>query len=167
MILNFFKKINYKKVVKWVIILAIILFVIFIGLLLWARQPISNAKHQSTSLAERKIGIKKVDHFYMSDINRTYYTIKGSDKNNNKVYAIIEKKTGNIVVQSTKSAISAEQAEQITNQRYKISKLIGVAPTIYNGKAAWSVSYFGSQNELNYAIVDFKTGKIVRFIANI
>lgn len=164
---SFFKRINYLRIFKWLIGIIIVLFLIIVGLFLWARQPISSAKHQATTLAEKKVGIKSVDHFYMSDLNRTYYTIEGPNKSNQKQYVIIEKKTGNINVANVKDGISANEAKSITNQKQRIDKLISVAPTIFNRKPAWSVSYFNSKDELNYAVIDFKTGKLLRFIANV
>lgn len=72
---SFVKKINYLRILKWLIGIIIVLFLIVMGLFLWARQPLSSAKHQATTLAEKKVGIKSVDHFYMSDLNRTYYIL--------------------------------------------------------------------------------------------
>ncbi|GAA6113206.1 MAG: DUF5590 domain-containing protein [Apilactobacillus sp.] len=161
------KKFNYFRLFKWLIIIVIVLFIMMIGLLLWARLPISTAKSQATNLAEKKAGITKVERFYMSDLNRTYYTIQGTNKEKQNVMAIIEKKTGNINIVKTSDGISSDKAKNITNEKQAISKLISVAPTIFNGEAAWAVSYFNSKNGLAYSVVDFKTGKILRFIDNV
>ncbi|CAI2595292.1 hypothetical protein AKUH3B203M04_11670 [Apilactobacillus kunkeei] len=164
---SFLKKINYFRIFKWLIGIIIVLILIIMGLFLWARQPLSSAKHQATTLAEKKVGIKSVDHFYMSDLNRTYYTIEGPNKDKQKQYVIIEKKTGSINVVNVKDGISANEAKSVANQKQRIAKLISVAPTIFNEKPAWAVSYFNSKNELNYAVIDFKSGKVLRFIANV
>ena len=103
----------------------------------------------------------------MSDLNRTYYTIEGPNKDNQKQYVIIEKKTGSINVVNVKDGISANEAKSVANQKQRIAKLISVAPPIFNEKTAWAVSYFNSKNELNYAVIDFKSGKVLRFIANV
>lgn len=161
------KKFNYFRLIKWLIAIIILLIIMMIGLLLWARLPISTAKSQATDLAEKKAGITKVDRFYMSDLNRTYYTIQGTNKEKQNVLAIIEKKTGNINIVKTSDGISSDKAKNITNAKQSIGKLISVAPTMFNGKPAWAVSYFNNKNGLTYFVVDFKTGKIIRFIDNV
>jgi uncharacterized protein YpmB len=162
----FWNKLNYAKIIKTLMILIISLIIIFIGLLLWARQPLITAKHQATLLAEKKAGLNKINHFYMSDLNRTYYTVKGENKQHQSTYAIIEKKTGHIVLVRAKDGISAMEAQTAANQKQSINQLISIAPTIFNNRIAWAVSYFNHQHKLNYAIIDFKTGNLIHFIAN-
>ncbi|TPR35924.1 PepSY domain-containing protein [Apilactobacillus micheneri] len=156
-----------KKSYKWIIFLIFIIILIIIGFFLWARQPLANAKSQAKGIAEKKAKIVKFDKFFMSDLNRTYYTIQGKDKYQNENYVIIDKKTGDINIVPLKDTISQESATNIANNRININKLISTAPTLFNNKPAWLVSYFDNKNKLCYITIDLKNGKVIQSISNV
>ncbi|WP_105956011.1 PepSY domain-containing protein [Apilactobacillus quenuiae] len=156
-----------KKTYKWIIFLIFIIILIIIGLFLWARQPLANAKNQAKDIAEQKGKIVKFDKFFMSDLNRTYYTVQGKDKNKNENYVIIDKKTGNINIVPLKGTISQNSAMKTANSKTKINKLISTAPTMFNNKPAWVVSYFDYKNKLCYVTVDLRNGKVIQSISNV
>ncbi|UQS85359.1 PepSY domain-containing protein [Apilactobacillus apisilvae] len=156
-----------NKIYKWIIILIILLIAFTIGIFLWARQPIADAKKQAFNIAEKKAKITKTSNFFMSDVNRTYYTVEGTNKNNQVNYVIIDKKTGNINIVPKKNTISKEKAIDIANSSTPINKLISAAPTIFNGKAAWVISYFNKKDNLCYITIDLKSGKVIQSISNL
>ncbi|CAM2761072.1 DUF5590 domain-containing protein [Fructilactobacillus fructivorans] len=153
---------------RWIMITIIVLIVV--GIILFfhaAKAPLLHARSHVTTVAENSAGFHNINHFYSSNLNQTYYSVGGYDKQNQYAYAILPKNGKSMQVVTQKNGINQQEAERAAQKIGKATKIINAGLAIYQNKPAWVVSYWNQNKRLNYVTVDYKTGRIVQTINNL
>lgn len=162
---------SHKRTGRRVLIGFLIAIVVVIIALIWgvhhATKPITQAKAQSVKIAEKYAGLKTTSGFYWTNLNRTYYTVAGTNKQNQPVYIIVPQKGGHVRVLQQKSGESRNQVLSQVWSKHNPKKVLQASLSVFNGSPAWIVSYMNQKGQLCYETFIFKTGKVLQLIENI
>ena len=150
-------------------ILYILLAVIMIALVgyFFANQPRANARRQTVNIAKRYAHLHAPGQFYIYNRENTYYTISGRHSQNQPILVIVPQHGGDVRVLKQSAGLTAQQVEQMTQQKRSPEKILKVAPGVFNDKVVWEVTYRNHKNQLCYDLINFKTGKYVQEINNL
>lgn len=154
-----------------VLITIISAIVIVIIATLWgvhhATSPITKAKRQAVQIAVKYAGLKDTSDVYWSNLNATYYTVSGTNKQKQAVYIIVPQKGGHVrVLQQAKGLTRNEALSQIWSKK-RPKKVLSAALSVFNNHPAWVVSYTNQKGQLCYETLNFKSGKVLQSIENI
>ncbi|ANZ63781.1 hypothetical protein AYR62_06540 [Secundilactobacillus paracollinoides] len=148
----------------------VIIVILIIGTL-WgyhhATAPINKVRSQSISMAEKYAGLKKESAFYWTNLNKTYYTVAGTNKQNKAIYVLVPQKGAQLRVMQQSDGLTRNQVlSKVWSQRNP-KKVLSAALSVFNGKSAWIVSYMNKKGQLCYETLSFKSGKLLQLIENI
>ncbi|MEJ6400609.1 cell wall elongation regulator TseB-like domain-containing protein [Nicoliella lavandulae] len=155
---------KFRRIIYAIVALLIIIFCI---LIFRAQRPMSRAKGQSIDIAKKAAGIQNVNKFYMSALNRTYYTVQGTNNRNASLYVIINKDDGKTTVLKANQGISETDAINKVKQDGQAKKVLNAAPSIFNNKPVWIVSYLNHSNKLCYETLNYANGRSIQLISNV
>lgn len=164
-----------KVKVSWIVtsVILVLLFSVFI-IFHQAEKPMRTARSQTVSMAKKYAGLTTVSSFYSSNLNKTYYSVAGTDNKGlnlhfkcKKIYVIIAKKGGTITVVNQSSGLSVDAIRNVVQEKKSPKKINSISLTLIKGKPYWVVSYLNSSNNLCFATLNFKTGNVYRSINNI
>ncbi|MBW1605597.1 DUF5590 domain-containing protein [Lactobacillus sp. Sy-1] len=156
-----------RKVRKISLGVLALLLVILCILLFRAQRPLSRAKSQSIALAEKTAGIQRVDKFYTSELNRTYYTVQGTNNRNASLYVIISKDDGKTTVLKANQGIAQADAINRVKSAGNPKKILNAAPSLFNNQPVWIVSYLNQSDKLCYYTLNYSNGKVIQTITNV
>ncbi|GLB46842.1 hypothetical protein WR164_08210 [Philodulcilactobacillus myokoensis] len=148
----------------------LIVLVILIGVFIIFHQsqsPFRQIRGEASGIAKRDAGVQKVDNFYISNLNQTYYTVGGTNEKNQHLLVVIAKNGGKVTVLNQKDGLSIDQVKNIITKRDHPQKFFNISPAIYNNQPVWSVGYLNQNKQLCYCKVQFKNGKILQLINNV
>lgn len=150
----------------------ILLVLIVIGMLCgWgfnqAKAQEKQAKQEAIQMAQKYANITSVKQFYWYNRDQSYYTIVGTNKNNQSVYVIIPQKGNKVVIYGTNTGIDAKKARSITTSKFSVKTITHVALGLYHNQPVWEVTYFNQKNKLCYVLLSFKQGKVINQINNL
>lgn len=151
------------------ITIVIIVLIFLCGWTIYAigNHPRRQSEQQAVSMAKKYANLKHEKNFYIYNRDKTYYTVTGTNKNNQSILVIIAKTGGKIRVLKQKDGITKNQAlTKIWNNR-KPKKVLKIAPSIFNNQAIWEITYLNKQGNLCYELLSFKNGKVVQRIDNL
>lgn len=161
-------KANKKKRLIYILIALLLLIILIFSLYLHqAKSTQNNAKNEAISIAKSKAGLKEYQSFYSSNLYHTYYSVKGINNKNKQIYVIIDKNNGNFRVEDTNSGINPQQVKKNLSNHYNIKKVLKIEISIFNDKTVWIGTFINNDNKLNYAVIDFHSGKIINSINNL
>ena len=140
---------------------------LIVGLYVLATSPIRSARTQAVQLAEKYANLKTEDKFYYYNRDKTYYTVAGTNKKNQKIYAVIAQNGKKINIYQKSEGISEAKAKTLTKNSSKVKKITHVALGMYKNKPVWEVSYTNEYGNLCYDLLNFKDGKVIKTIQNI
>lgn len=157
-----------KVKVSWIVtsVILVLLFSVFI-IFHQAEKPMRTARSQTVSMAKKYAGLTTVSSFYSSNLNKTYYSVAGTDNKGKKIYVIIAKKGGTITVVNQSSGLSVDAIRNVVQEKKSPKKINSISLTLIKGKPYWVVSYLNSSKNLCFATLNFKTGNVYRSINNI
>lgn len=145
--------------------------VVAIVLVIWgihhATQPLVQAQTQSETLAKKYAGLKTTTGFYWTNLDKTYYTVAGTNKQNQPVYVIVPQKGGQLRVLKQTSGLSRNAVLSRVWRRENPKKVLQAALSVFNNQPAWTVNYVNQKGKLCYETLSFKTGKMLQSIQNI
>ena len=150
---------------------SLIVVVILLVLGLWgvhhALSPMKKAEQQSVTLAKKYAGLTNQTGFYWTNLNKTYYTVAGTNKKNQPIYVIVPQKGGQLRVLKQSEGLSRNTVLKRTWANKNPKKVLQAALGVFNNKPAWYVNYINQKGQLCYDTLNFKTGKSLQSIDNI
>lgn len=149
------------------ILILIIVVVAVIATYGIANHPRAVAKAEAVRLAKRYGGLTSTNAFYIYNRDQTYYSVSGKNAKGQGVLVIVPQKGGNLRVEKTNSGLSAADVRTKTRQNKHPSRILKVAPGVFNNHVVWEVTYRNHQGQLCYDLINFKTGKYISQIKNI
>lgn len=151
----------------------LVVLVVILGLLLSggyaihrATRPFSQAQTRAEKIAKNSGHLTKTSAFYWTNLDTTYYTVAGTNKAKQSVYAIVPKSGKNVTVLKQSAGVSRNTALKMTWQRNP-KKVLSAALSIFNGKPAWQVSYLSKSGKLCYLTLQYSNGKVLQQISNL
>ncbi|WP_281164646.1 DUF5590 domain-containing protein [Liquorilactobacillus sicerae] len=151
------------------ILLAILALIIFgSAIIYWqAAAPYHDAQQNAVKLAKRYGKLKKTANFYLFNRKQTYFTVAGTNQQNQAVYVMIAQKSAHINIYQQASGISQQQAEKIVKQDQRPKKIMKTALGKWGKTPVWEVTYLNHQGRLSYTLLKFKNGDLVKTIQNL
>ncbi len=131
-----------------------------------ATKPLSQQQARAETVAKKSGHLTSVNNFYWTNLDTTYYTVAGTNKAKQAVYAIVPKSGKNVTVLKQSAGMSRNTALKQAWQRNP-KKVLSAALCLFNGKPAWQVSYLNKSGELCYLTFQYSNGKVLQQIANI
>lgn len=145
--------------------------VVLLILALWgvhhATNPIVKAQTQSYSLAKKYAGLKTESGFYWTNLNKTYYTVAGTNRQNQPVYVIVPQKGGQLRILKQKDGLTRNTVLKRIWSQKNPKKVLQAALGVFNNQPAWYVNYVNQKGKLCYETIAFKSGKVLQSIENI
>ena len=123
----------------------------------------SYLKEQLENMTE----VEKEDAFYRYSRDKTFYTVFGTNADNQKIYAIVSKNGKKINIYGQEDGISAETAKKAVRKRQDVKKITNVGMGMKGKTPVWEVTYLNAYGNLCYDIIAFKNGDIIKTIQNI
>lgn len=120
-----------------------------------------------TALAKSKANLTTVSNFFIYNQERTYYSVAGVNNKNQQLLVIVPANSNHVTVLKQSSGITGREAIQVVQKRHQIRRVLHTALGIYKKTPVWEVAYYNTKGKLNYALVNFKNGKIVEQMNNL
>ncbi|WP_056947841.1 DUF5590 domain-containing protein [Secundilactobacillus odoratitofui] len=162
---------SHRRMSHRVLLTILSFVVVLIIATLWgvhhATYPITNAKAQSVKIAKKYAGLKTTSGFYWTNLNTTYYTVAGTNQQQQAVYIIVPQKGGHVRVLQQKAGLSRNEALSQIWSKQSPKKVLSAALSVFNNQPAWIVSYMNQKGQLCYETLSFKSGKVLQSIENI
>ncbi len=152
------------KIIICIILGAIILF----ATIFYVRstRPLNQAKAEAVTIAEKYADIDKVDKFYWFNRNKTYFTVTGTNTKGQNIIVIIPKSGEKVTVLKNPDGLTENKAKAAAKAVDTTAEIKNAALGIYQDQVVWEVTTSSSKN-LNFYLIDFKTGDLVKTISNI
>ena len=138
-----------------------------LGIFFKSVQPENEAHKEEVRLAKKYAHLKKEDAFYRYSRDKTFYTVFGTNADNQKIYAIVSKNGKKINIYGQEDGISAETAKKAVRKRQDVKKITNVGMGMKGKTPVWEVTYLNAYGNLCYDIIAFKNGDIIKTIQNI
>ncbi len=129
-----------------------------------ANQPRAAAQDRVTALAKSKAKLTSVSNFFVYHRDETYYAVAGIDQRGKQVLVLVPNHRNQVTVIDQATGINGRQAIHAVQDRQRIDRVLHTALGKYNHRLVWEVAYLDRHATVNYALVDFKTGKLVQQI---
>lgn len=120
-----------------------------------------------TALAKSKANLTTVSNFFIYNQERTYYSVAGVNNKNQQLLVIVPANSNHVTVLKQSSGITGREAIQVVQKRHQIRRVLHTALGLYKKTPVWEVAYYNTKGKLNYALVNFKNGKIVEQMNNL
>lgn len=156
-------RLNWRRL--WVVIGLVMLLLIGSGLFYAsANQPRAVAQDRVTALAKSKAKLTRVSNFFVYHQDQTYYAVAGVDQHGKQVLVLVPDHRNQVTVIDQATGINGRQAIHAVQDRQRIDRVLHTALGKYHHRIVWEVAYLDRHADVNYALVDFKTGKLVQQI---
>lgn len=169
MILSYIERVKILK--KWIIISSVIVlcFLGFVaGAYIHALQPKNKAANIAFETAKAKVGLKKMDEFYLYHGKESYSVIIGTtNAGKKKIVWIPDKKNEKIVVKNENNGKTKKEILSIVHQKIGSKKVISVKLGMENSVPLWEVTYKDHSGNYNYNYYDFKSGEWLKYYRSI
>lgn len=133
-----------------------------------AQKPINQAEEQAE--------MRAIDEKHLSEITKSYsvngmeasITVLGKDKDGRPKAAFVpDGSDGDIWTVLLKDGISSKEALSTVRKDMDIGKVIHVHLGAEEDSPYWEVAYTGTDQKLNYVLLDFKDGSVRKKILNL
>lgn len=155
------------KIAKYTSIVLIIIILAIGFVLIKSTSPQRAAKKQAVKIAKDIGNIKQVDEFYWFTRDQSFFTIVGKDDKNQGKIVIIPEDGKEGIVYDTKDGVHYGEAVQAVLDSNETTYIKNINLGMVDNKPVWEISADGKNHELNYYLVDFKTGKIIEKIIGV
>ena len=131
-----------------------------------AMEPRTSAEKQANKIAYKSANIDDPDYFSDFSQDKQFYSVGGWTTAHKYKYVIIDAKTGKISILKN-SKYSRDNIKNTVLNKYRPKDIKYINLGIIDKKPTWEVVFRNKNNSIGYAMVDYKTGKIVQTINNI
>lgn len=145
----------------WIII--ILGLAIVLGSFLIADLPFIQVKTQALKVIKKKTNLSNFTEYYWYNRESSYFSALGQTPKNKSQYAIVDLKSGDLLLVDQDKGISENQAKKIVvGENPNLDKIQKVRLGVYKNKIVWEISFLNQKGELNYYTLAFKNGKILQ-----
>lgn len=161
------QKKTYRTALITLLVIILIVVINVYGVLGRSVQPINKANREYSALVVNAKKLTKVEHFYWSSRDQTYYTFIGKNQRHQETGVIVEKQSKKMVTIAMKDGLSYDAVKQLIVNKYAPKKITNIGMGIYKKVPVWEVKFIDQDDNLNFITVQFENGKIVRTINNL
>jgi uncharacterized protein YpmB len=156
---------------KWIWIITIIVVVVVLGLSVNvyrnAVKPVNTAEEKAVSIAKKKTDLVDVEDFHLYHGEETIYVIEGKNTKGENIIIWIPKKDGKMMVKKASKGLSKRDAINSLPEGSNPKKILSVRLGMEKGFPLWEIYYLSENNLINYYLVFFESGEMLRNIENL
>lgn len=156
-----------KKIITFLTIVMGIIIIFSAFIYMKSRQPLLQAKEETTKIALENSELVKVDKFFWYNNKQTYFAVSGVNKKEESMIVIVEQEGGNVLVLNPGEFISENEAKKIAYTKMKTKQLLEARIGVDKGQPVWEIAYEQENGKLGYYIVTAREGNWVKDIKNI
>ncbi|WP_018658748.1 DUF5590 domain-containing protein [Allofustis seminis] len=160
-------KLKVKRIMIALVITSAILLIFFYGQINRGIRPLNQARDETIALAKAKAGLKDAKDFYWYNGTETYFTLLGSDEEDEEIYVIVKQKGGDILTLAVDETLSKSDAIQQTISECNPQKILEARIGVIDEVPIWEVSFLSKNNRLGYYIIQLEDGQWLRTLENI
>ncbi|MBK0347909.1 hypothetical protein JDW15_04525 [Aerococcaceae bacterium zg-ZJ1578] len=156
-----------KKLISFLTILFLILLISFLALFIRTQDRIYRAEDEAIQLVSYDYEVKKVNKFYWSTLDKTYFGLDFTDKDKQQHYALIAQDGGETHYFMPNDIISEEDAKAITLNDVKPFRILQMRLSLFNDQPVWEATIKNENGTLTYYTINAKDGSWVQTIENL
>ena len=149
------------------IVVMIVVIAFSISVYQTASKPLHKAEDEAFAVAKSSAGIAKVDDFYWYNGTETYFTVTGTNQEDEAVIAIVAQDGGETTVLNQADIITEAEAVQLTRQAVNPKEILEARIGIEEDTPIWEVAYKQENGRLGYYVLTLETGEWIKGIENI
>lgn len=138
-----------------------------ITLLTISQEPIKKAEKETIIIAKEAAGLVTVSDFYWYNRDKTYFSVVGSNKDDEEIMVIVTKDGGATTILNQDEFITEKQAKELTREAKGSVDILEARIGLEGDIPIWEVSYKEENGRLGYYVLTAKSGKWVSNIENI
>lgn len=131
-----------------------------------ANRPMSRAREEAIELAQAHTDLTDVTDFYWFTRQETYFTLVGTDSKEQEMLVIIPQSGEKLTVMKPSEGLSEEEVLAKVMTDDQAVEIVKVTLGMVDQQPTWEVVAKTTSDDLNYYLVDFKTGEIFDSIKN-
>lgn len=149
------------------IVVMIVVIAFSISVYQTASKPLHKAEDEAFAVAKSNAGLTKVEDFYWYNGTETYFTVTGTNQENEAVIAIVAQDGGDTTVLNQADIITEAEAVQLTRQAVNPKEILEARIGIEDETPIWEVAYKQENGRLGYYVLSLETGEWIKGIENI
>lgn len=156
-----------RKLISTLTLLLLILLVSLFFFFIRTQDSIYQAEDESIALVKHDYQIKRVNNFYWSTIQETYFSLDFVDKDDVHRYAIISQEGGEVKYFTNDEIINQEEARSIVLNDMNPHDIMQLRLSLIDDQPVWEASIKNENGMLTYYTINAKDGKWVQTVENI
>lgn len=154
-------------------IIKVLLAIIAVGLLSFyffysrATAPMKRAKNEAVEMAEKYADLASLDKFYWFNREETYFSLTGKNKDNKEIAVIIPQTGERVIVLNQEDGLTEAQAREVIASYRPKQKITDITLGVYDNKNVWEVTTINKSNQINYYLLSFDDGTVIKSIENV
>lgn len=151
----------------------ILLAIIVVGLLSFyffysrAMAPMKRAKNEAVEMAEKYADLASLDKFYWFNRDETYFSLTGKNKDNQEIAVIIPQTGERVIVLNQADGLTEAQAREVIASYRPKQEITDITLGVYDDKNVWEVTTKNKSNQINYYLLSFDDGTVIKSIENV
>ena len=130
-------------------------------------RPRMQAKQEAIEIAKKYADLEEVDHFYWFTRKNTYFSLTGKNDKGQEIAVIIPKSGEKVKVMDQKNGLTEQEAKQKIAEAHLEVQIEKASLGMYEDQAVWEIVGKNSNDQLNYYLLSFESGKEVKTITGI
>lgn len=156
-----------RKTISFLTGLFLVLLVSLFFLFIKTQDTIYRAEDESVKLVSYDHTVDRVNKFYWSTTDKTYFALDFNDDQNVRRYAIISQEGGEVVYYTADEIISEDDATSIVLNDVKPFKIIHMRLALLNNVPVWEATIKNENSTITYYTINATDGSWVQTIENI
>ncbi|MBF6977783.1 hypothetical protein IU403_01330 [Aerococcaceae bacterium zg-BR22] len=156
-----------KKLISFLTIVFLILLISFSALFIRTQDRIYRAEDEAVKLVSYDHEVKKVNKFFWSTIDKTYFGLDFIGKDKKQHYALIAQDGGDTHYFTQNDIISEEDAKAITLNDVKPHRILQMRLSLLNAKPVWEATIKNKNGTLTYYTISAADGSWIQTIENL
>lgn len=155
---------------KFISIISILLLIVLSSLLflfLKTQERIYQAEDESIQLVAYDYSVERVNKFYWTTTDQSYFSLDFQDENNEQRYAIISQVGGDIAYFTPQDIISEEDAMAITLNDMSPHRILQMRLAMLNEVPIWEATIQNEDGTITYYTLNAQNGSWIQTVENI
>ncbi|MCI7240142.1 cell wall elongation regulator TseB-like domain-containing protein [Aerococcus suis] len=155
---------------KIINIIIAILFIYILGtsaLYFTTQKDVAHWEAETTKMAKNEANLKNVRRFYVFTTDKTYYTVEGNNKNNEKIYFTYSPDTKKKTQTKADKLVNHENALSLARHNLPDATVKEANIGLEDGEYVWEVSFRDKNGALGYHYIDASDAQWYETINNL
>lgn len=129
--------------------------------------PMKRAKNEAVEIAEKYANLTTLDNFYWYNRDETYFSLTGKNNENKEIVVIIPQKGDRVIVLDQTDGLTEAQAREVVTSYRPKQEITDVSLGVFEDKNVWEVTTRNKSNQMNYYLLSFEDGTVIKSIENV